>query len=101
MQEISEDLFHIFGYVKHENNQSDTQFVDYKGKAKPESIEKINYYKRLNEKAFEKRLRTKPGELPKTKTVLHNHVPGTVNLITKCNVMNTIWIMDYFNFDGV
>ena len=71
MQDLNEELFHTFGYVKHENNDTETQFVDYNGKAKASSVDKINYYRKLNEKAFEKRLKTRHGELPKTKTVVH------------------------------
>ena len=44
MKNLNEDIFHMFGYVKHENNDNETQFVDYEGKAKPESVEKINYF---------------------------------------------------------
>ena len=101
MQELNEELFHMFGYVKHENNDTETQFVDYQGKAKASSVDKINYYRKLNEKAFEKRLKTRHGELPKSKTVVHKDQPGTVELVTKCGVMGKIWITDMFNFDGV
>ena len=83
MKNLNEEIFHMFGYVKHEKNDNDTQFVDYEGKAKAGSVEKINYFKKLNEKAFEKRLKTRQGDLPKNKTVLQNNVKGTVNLISE------------------
>lgn len=83
MKNLNEEIFHTFGYVKHEKNDNDTQFVDYEGTAKAESVEKINYFKKLNEKAFEKRLKTRQGDLPKNKTVLQNNVKGTVNLISE------------------
>ena len=52
----NEDLLHFFGYVKDEKNpDNNTPYFDYKGKANPENVRKTNGYKKLNEKAFEKR----------------------------------------------
>ena len=46
----NEELFHIFGYVKDDEKLPNnvTPFLDFEGKAKPESVSKINYYKELN-----------------------------------------------------
>ena len=55
MKEVNEELFHILGYVKDDNEDNLTQFIDYEGKAKPESVAKTNYYKKLNELAWERR----------------------------------------------
>ena len=55
----NEELFHTFGYVKDEERIPDnnTPFLDYEGKARPESVAKTNYYKKLNEMAMQKRMR--------------------------------------------
>ena len=49
----NEDLFHIFGYVKDDERlpNNNTPFLDFEGKADPENVEKINYFRKLNEKA--------------------------------------------------
>ena len=67
MFEKNEDIFHIFGYVKDDRQDNTTPFVDYKGKASPENVKKTNYYKKLNEIAWKRRLALPHGELPKAK----------------------------------
>lgn len=54
----NEEFFHTFGYVKDEERLpgNNTPFLDFKGQAKPENVAKINLYKELNKKAFEKRM---------------------------------------------
>ena len=61
----NEDLFHIFGYVKDDERIPDnnTPFLDFEGQAKPENVAKTNYYKKLNERAMEKRKRIRQGDL--------------------------------------
>ena len=74
-KETNEDMFHIFGYVKDDRNDNNTPFMDYEGKARLESVEKTNYYKKLNELAWVKRLRLKHGHLPKDKIRLCERDP--------------------------
>lgn len=56
----NEELFHTFGYVKDDEALPDniTPFMDFEGKASPKSVQKLNYYKQLNEMAMKKRLGT-------------------------------------------
>ena len=51
-----EKLVHFFGYAVDEKNPHNiTPYFDYKGNAKKESVDLINGYKKLNERAFLKR----------------------------------------------
>ena len=53
---VNEELIHFFGYCKDDSIKDNlTPFVDYGGKAKPESVRQINKYKELNTRAFENR----------------------------------------------
>jgi len=51
----NEDLLHFFGYVEDGNPDNNTPYFDYKGKASTENVKKTNYYKKLNERAYEMR----------------------------------------------
>ena len=58
-KKYNEDIFHIFGYVKDDQRNAEnphTAFLDFEGTAKPENVDKINYYKELNKKAIQQRL---------------------------------------------
>ena len=62
-------MFHIFGYVKDDERlpENITPFMDFEGKANPENVSKINYYKKLNEKAMRQRMQIHHGDLPQDK----------------------------------
>ena len=70
MKITNEEIFHIFGYVKDNREDNHTPFMDYEGRAAPESVAKLNYYKKLNEVAFERRMKIKHGNLPDEKLQL-------------------------------
>ena len=82
MKQANEEIFHILGYVKTEDEQNLTPFIDYKGKAKTENIQKINYYKKLNEINWAKRMKIRHGQLPKEKVVLKDGSKGSFRLIS-------------------
>ena len=88
MKEENEELFHTFGYVKDDRKENTTPFIDFEGKAKPESVAKTNYFKKLNEMAWAKRMKYKKGQLPEEKILLKDGLPGTVRLITRINIMS-------------
>ena len=72
----------MLGYVKDDNPNNTTPFVDYEGKAKPENVAKINYYKELNKLAWERRMKVKKGHLPETKLPIRYDDPGAMPVIT-------------------
>ena len=54
--QYTEELAHVFGYVNDPSVDNNTNFFDYSETgAKKESVEKLNYYKKLNEKAIKLR----------------------------------------------
>ena len=63
----NEKLHHVFGYVKTDDKSNRTPFLDYEGKASNASLSKLDQYKQLNERAFEKRMKIKHGDLPDEK----------------------------------
>ena len=96
----NEELFHVFGYVKDEQNLPDnnTPFMDYDGKAAPKSVDKINYYKKLNEKAMEKRMRIKHGQLADEKINVGPSADAGIRLISKMKIMESLGILDHIQF---
>ena len=64
-KETNEEMFHIFGYAKDDRDDNNTPFMDYEGKARPENVSKTNYYKKLNELAWSRRMKIRKGDLPK------------------------------------
>jgi len=50
---------------------NNTAFMDYEGAASPKSIEKINYYRKLNVRAMEKRMKllSQGPETPKEQKI--------------------------------
>ena len=88
----NEELFHMFGYVKDEERipENNTPFLDYEGKAKPENVEKTNYYKKLNEIAMEKRMRIAHGDLASDneKIKIGPGAQGGFRLISELNIMD-------------
>ena len=98
----NEELFHIFGYVKDEENNPDshTAFMDFEGRAKPENVAKMNYYKQLNERAFLKRKLIRNGTLadPQNKIQVGVSAPGGIRMISHLDIMNKISILDHLKF---
>ena len=68
--------------MKDDNENNTTVFIDYEGKAKPENVAKINYYKKLNELGWARRMKTKPGSLPKEKIDVIPSLPESISVIT-------------------
>lgn len=98
----NEELFHIFGYVKDEVNNpgSSTGYLDFEGTAKPENVAKINYYRTLNERAMEKRMLIKNGDLAKPENKIHvgKGVDGGISLIAHMDVMNQQEVLKHIDF---
>ena len=98
---VNEEVFHIFGYAKDEREDNTTPFMDYKGKARPESVAKTNYYKELNKKNWAKRMKVPHGSLPTAKVQHHCTEPGTMSIITEFNIMENYNVADHLYFGGV
>ena len=74
--------------------------MDFEGRAKPENLAKINYYKQLNERAFLKRKLIRNGNLatPQNKIQVGVNAPGGIRMISHLDVMNKIAILDHLKF---
>lgn len=86
-KEVNEELFHVFGYAKDEREENNTPFLDFEGKARPESTQKTNYYKKLNEMGFERRKKQLRGELDKDLMNMGEDSPGYIRMISSLNIM--------------
>lgn len=64
VKQTNQDIHHIFGYVKDAKTKDYASFLDYSGEADPKHLNKLNYYKKLNQIAFERRFKIKQGNLP-------------------------------------
>ena len=98
----NEDLFHIFGYVKDDERlpNNNTPFLDFNGKADPEHVKKINYYKTLNEKAMQKRMKIRHGDLARdeNKICVGPKVAGGRNMISLLNIVSRIELFKLVEF---
>jgi len=72
--------------------------MDFEGKAKPENVAKLNYYKELNKVGMQKRLRIKHGDLADDKITVGPGAEGGVRLISHLNVMKQLNILDHIEF---
>ena len=74
--------------------------MDFEGRAHPESLAKMNYYKQLNEKAFQKRKLIRNGNLASPQNKIHVGVnaPGGIRMISHLDVMNKVAILDHLKF---
>lgn len=59
-----EEVVHIFGYTKDDPNaqKTNTEFFDYKGKAKQSSLDQRSEFLKLNEIAWQRRFDMKSGK---------------------------------------
>ena len=96
----NEDLFHIFGYVKDDERVPDnnTPFLDFEGRAKPESVAKINLYRKLNEEGMRKRMLIKHGDLADQKHEVGPSIDGGVRLITELKVIERLDVINHIDF---
>ena len=101
MADKNEDIFHIFGYAKDDREDNTTPFVDYEGKARPDNVERTNYYKKLNERAWQRRLAVPHGELPEEKLEQIENAPGSFQLISDMNVFAHSDVVRYLEYEGV
>ena len=101
MKADNEKLYHIFGYVKDDRNDNKTPLIDYEGKASKENVAKINHYKKLNELAWQRRMKIKHGDLPEQKILTSDSLPGRVRVITQINVMPNIPTTDLLDFTNI
>ena len=99
--EINEEINHIFGYAKDDREDNTTPFVDYEGKARPESIAKTNYYKELNELNWKKRMAVPHGCLPEAKIDHTEHAFGVFNMISHMQVLQNYKVCEYMDLSGV
>ena len=79
----------MFGYVKDDERlpNNNTPFLDFEGKAKPENVRKINYYRELNQRAMQKRMQG----IREGKTLQKVHVgpnaEGGLRMISELEIM--------------
>jgi len=74
--------------------------MDFEGKAKPENVAKINYYKTLNQRAMQKRKAIKHGDLAADK-MKHTVGPGAnggIKMISHLNIMSELTVLNKFDF---
>ena len=83
----NERFHHTFGYVKTNDKDNRTPFLDYKGTASAESIEKLNYYERLNEMNMKKRMKIKHGHLAKEKIICSDRDVASISAITELGII--------------
>ena len=69
--------------------------------AHPENVKKTNFYKELNKRNWEKRMKVPHGHLPKTKVTPTPHVEGTIDMIEAINVVGNYECVPHLNFEGV
>ena len=91
----------MLGYVKDDNPDNTTPFVDYEGKANPGNVEKNNYYKELNKLAWARRMKVKKGDLPETKLPIRYDLPGAMPVISQINVLQGVNVTNHLDFTGV
>ena len=99
----NEDIFHIFGYVKDEVRNAEnahTSFLDFEGKAKPQNVAKINYYKELNKKALQLRMQMRKGQRvpPEDRIKVGTNAEGGFRMIKHLNVMDSLAILEHLEF---
>ena len=94
---------HLFGYVDDNNPDNNTPYFDYKGKANPENVKKTNGYKKLNEKAFEKRRQQlkKHGKTPPKEIVsaMPTIKPEEIRMIQYFGVLECREVYNKISFD--
>ena len=98
-----EKLVHFFGYAVDEKNPNNiTPYFDYKGTAKKESVNLINGFKRLNERAFlmreqqiKKFGKTPPREI--ISNMLHIR-PGEIKMIPYFELMDSLHLVNQVSF---
>ena len=98
-KQLNEEVFHVFGYTKDDREENTTPFMDYEGKARPESVAKTDYYKELNKFNWEKRMKVKHGELPEEKVIHSYNDPKAVNLIHAMDVFSNSGVLPHLSFD--
>mmetsp|Transcript_22193 Transcript_22193/g.29688 ORF Transcript_22193/g.29688 Transcript_22193/m.29688 type:complete len:158 (+) Transcript_22193:1058-1531(+) len=97
----NEELFHVFGYVKDDERLPNnvTPFMDFEGQASPKSVEKTNYYRKLNEIAMEKRMRMRGGIADQDNKIhVGPGIDGGIRLVTEMQVLKNIGVTDHIEF---
>ena len=88
--------------MKDEERNADNvaAFMDYEGQANPKNVEKINYFRRLNEIGFAKRKQMAQGNLAEQdkKIWLGPGMPGGFNLLTHVETLKNIKVADLIEF---
>jgi hypothetical protein len=69
--------------------------MDFDGQAAPKNVTKINYFKKLNENAMEKRMRLKHGQLSEDRVNVGPSAPGGLNLIRKMKILEQLGVLDH------
>ena len=90
VKSTNERFHHIFGYVKTNDKDNRTPFLDYEGTASAESMDKLNYYERLNEINMEKRMKIKHGHLAKEKIICSDRDAASMSPITELGIIAMI-----------
>jgi len=110
MKEVNEEIFHIFGYADMSEEKeyldipNNTPYMDFNGKASPQSKAKFNYYKELNKAAMKKRLKLKHGDLQKDelkiKIDITNKKDGAYSCISELNIFQLENILAHASYDN-
>ena len=75
--------------------------MDYEGAASPKSIEKINYYRKLNVRAMEKRMKllSQGPETPKEQKIqVGPGIDGGIRLVSFMDVLGGIGVTELLEF---
>ena len=77
-----------------------TPFLDYEGKANPENVAKINYYKELNRSAMQKRMNIRHGESadPSNKIWVGPNSESALRMIPHLGMVKGLSIFDKLQF---
>ena len=77
-----------------------TPFLDYEGKANPENVAKINYYKELNRSAMQKRMNIRHGESadPSNKIWVGPNSESALRMIPHLGMVKGLSIFDKRQF---
>ena len=97
----NEELFHIFGYVKDDERlpENNTPFMDFEGNACPKSVEKLNYFRKLNDKAVAKRKLSLSQKFEKERNIsVGPDVEGGIKLVRHMEIMSHLDVLDHIEF---
>ena len=95
--DMQEELFHIFGYVDDSSVDKNTRFFKYEDS---KSVEKLNYYKVLNEKAWTLRRTQLQGKLKKRLTLnTYKKCDGGMDIVSHFKMLQNTEMFSKMTFN--